>query len=91
MRELAALDDAKITRLLTFCQQRSEEFEKKCLACEATIFCKAYCAMAAIRNNSERLCQSQVELISIMRDNLPLTVMIANSYQEYLRKTRLRA
>lgn len=86
--DLDALDNSMTSKLVTTCQQRSEALEKRCLSCEAVIFCKAYCAMAAIRDNHERLCLSQGELVKIMRENIPITLAIANSFLEYLRKKR---
>jgi radical SAM protein with 4Fe4S-binding SPASM domain len=88
LRDLDAVDDAMVTRLRETCRQRSEVFEKRCPSCEAVIFCEAYCAMSAIRDNHERLCESQRELIKIMRENIPVTVAIANSFLEFIKERR---
>lgn len=86
--DLDALDDSMTSKLAATCQQRSEALEKRCPSCEALIFCEAYCAMSAMRDNFERFCQAQRELVQVMRKNFPLTVAIANSFLEYRKQAR---
>ena len=51
------------------------------------MFCEAYCAMAAVHDGYEMLCEAQRILIRVMRDNPPVTATIANSYLEFLGPT----
>lgn len=80
LSDLDCLDAEMAGRLNQACRRRSVAFEQRCPSCDALIFCEAYCAMAAIRDNHEILCQAQRELFGLMRDQLPLTVAIANSF-----------
>lgn len=81
--EATELDAEAVARLHGPCRERSAVFEKRCPACDALIFCEAYCAMAAKRDNHEILCDSQRELLKIMRENRAVTIAIANAFLEF--------
>lgn len=77
------LDEAVVMRLRHACKEGSPNFEQRCADCEALVFCEGYCAMSAKRDNQEWLCETQRELLEIMRRQPAVTTAIANAYLRF--------
>lgn len=81
--EADRLNDATVTRLRNACKEGSPDFEQRCAGCEALVYCEGYCAMSVQRDDQEQLCESQRELLKIMRQQPAISTAIANAYLEF--------
>lgn len=90
--ELERLDLATVGRLHRACKHVDDPlFAERCPSCEARSFCRGYCAMSVRRGNFGTMCEAQLELHSIMRENPAVATAIANAFLEFKEREHAQA